>query len=142
MSESDLDTVIPAGPRKITTSQGEFVVGPLTMKKMSRVLKALQPLQHFFKGGWENIDHAMFFDMIAEHCDAAQELLAAGLGKEKSVVEEMTPDEFVELFMALVQENLDFFIRSVIPKLSMAMALISENVKEKIQLPGQTPSNS
>ena len=143
MSESDLDTVIPAGPRTIPTRNGDFIVGPITMNKVSRVMKALQPLQHFFKGGWENVDQGLFFELIAEHAEAMQELAAAGIGCDREKIGALLPDDFVEVFMALVQENLDFFIRSVLPKLSEAMALAVAAVKEKMpSQPGQTDSKA
>lgn len=133
MSEStDLNKIIPTDePLTI----GGKTITPRTMKvkQLPAVLKAVQPFAGAFKGGVQSLDIPT---LLIDHTPNVVELVHQLTGEDKEWVENLELDEMIEVFTKVVEVNLDFFIRKVLPLLSGAMARLGSGLPSKTPISG------
>jgi hypothetical protein len=139
MSEStDLNKIIPSDEPMVI---GGKTITPRTMKvkQLPAVLKAVQPFAGVFKDGVQSLDIPT---LLIDHTPNVVELVHQLTGEDKEWVENLELDEMIEVFTKVVEVNLDFFIRKVLPLLSEAMVRLGGGLSSKTQISGQASSST
>lgn len=127
----ELDTLIPP-PR---TVEG-IDVRPLVVRQISPFTKTLKRLPPEILAGVEsgNVD----FMAIAEHCDVFADAVAIATDTKPEQIGALGPDQLVALVGAVLEVNLDFFVRKLAPQIA---ALIAAG-EQLVQRVGPTPSSA
>lgn len=125
-----------------TVNGKEIVIRPFKMKALPEVMRAVQPIVHLIAMK-DKID---ITNLIMTYADECLTLTAVLAGEPRAFVDELSMDEGIELFIELIEVNLDFFIQKVLPTVTASVRKISEKVAKatpQVQVqPGQTASRS
>lgn len=143
---TDLNKMFPL-PVHVTVrcddTEQEVVVRQLKVGQISQAMKIVSKLSFLFdsyvKGDFK-FDPRLIF---VEHTDDCLDLVAICAGVERSFLNKLDLDSGIDLFVAVLEVNLDFFLRSVLPSVLRAMAKVRAALPEKKSLTsGETPSNA
>lgn len=93
--------------RRVTLRSGPIEIRPLTLRQLSAFSRAVAPIL-------PHLVHGQIVAAIVENPDALLEAVAAATGIPAAGLPE-DPAEFVELAAAVVEVNVDFFIRRLLP---------------------------
>jgi hypothetical protein len=122
----DLTKMIPEA--KTITVGGETIpIVPIKVKQLSATIKAAAPLMAHFKNS--NPGEIDIFSLVSSSIDDAIELVAQLSGKPREWIEELEIPELVDLTSALVEANVDFFTKSVLPSVLRAMGQLSPSLQ-------------
>jgi hypothetical protein len=136
---SDLASIIPEA-NLIHIGGKDIEIKTMKVKQLSATVRSIQPfVSALGKNGLVNVDVP---NIIMSHTDNVVELVQILTGEDKAWVEELGIDELVIVFTKLVEVNLDFFTRKVLPLLSVAMVKLTGNVREKEAQTPTGPSSS
>ncbi|MFZ6655665.1 hypothetical protein [Undibacterium sp. TJN19] len=130
-SADDLSQVIPTVETAIVAGETleikHFKIGRLPL-----VLLAVQPISHMLMNRvpGERLDVPSMFVTYSADC---LQLLAILANRSREWVDELDPDEAVELFGRLLEVNLDFFIAKVLPKMTGTATRLTQTVKGNVQ---------
>lgn len=136
---TDLGTIIPT--EEPLTIQGK-VVTPRTIKvkQLPGIISTIQPFAGLFTGG--GVSTLDLPSLIINHTPAAVELVHQLTGEDTEWIEGLELDEMVLVLTRVVEVNLDFFIRRLLPLLSGAMVRLSNNLPTPMIVNGPTSSSS
>ena len=123
----DLNKIIPT-PVFVEVAGEKVQIRTIKVKYLSLVLKEIQPFASVFKQSQENVD---LIQVAMDHIDNVIVLVATLVEKPQEWVEELEIDELVSVFTKLVEVNIDFFIRKVIPSLSEGMGKLNSDLKRQ-----------
>lgn len=122
---TDMVTAFPAEERvvtlHITNSEGVKSELPVTVRRfktgqLPKILKSLGPISEGLKGlaaKDRNFDPTLIFVDKPEEC---MNFVAAACGVSRVTLDESDVDDAVELFTTVLEVNLPFFVKVVIPK--------------------------
>jgi hypothetical protein len=137
---SDLEKVIPT-PRAVTVKydgKDEVVfVEQIKVGQLPKVLECTYQLMPAFEGKGGFDPKVLFL----RHTDDVLELVALCIKKPRAWVDELEIPDGVNLFTAVLEVNLDFFVQTVLPALMDATAAISGAISGKSTL-GPSPSKN
>ena len=128
--------ILGTDPEIFETSQGQIKVGPMVMGQIARFMGAAEPLLPIIKaqataGGAEfNVTK-----LISADPDAFFKAVAIASNTKVSVIENLSPDEFIKIVTKVFVVNLDFFVRTLPAALGMAQASVLHAVR-KLSIPG------
>jgi hypothetical protein len=136
-----LETMIPF-TQKVEVHGQEIEVRPVKVKQLAAVTRAMAPLKELFD--LKTFDKNKVLAGAFEHAEAVARLTEVCTGLERNAMDEWEIDEMIDLFVAVLEVNLDFFTRRVFPSVSRGMGAISVGSKRAGAKPstGPTPSNS
>lgn len=118
---NDLETFAPV-PRRETVAGRDFDILPLRMRQIPAFAKAVTQLMPYVLAG-------DLLEVVTEHAETASEAVAIGTGAERDFIDELFPDDFLRLAMAVFEVNMDFFARRVLPESAATMARIRATLK-------------
>lgn len=124
---NSLDAVIPSSG-KLTIGGKELVIRQLKVGAVPTVLRAVQPIAGLLMNTETKVD---FTQMFMLHSDECLNLLSILCGEDRDWVDNLEIDEAITLFNALLEVNLDFFVRRVLPLLSGALEKLTNNMTEQ-----------
>ena len=106
----DLAALIPE-PK---TVEG-VIVRPLVVRQISPFVRTLKKFPPEVIDGLQlgRVDPLQ----VAEHCDVFVEAVSVATGKPQEQIGDMRPDQLINLVGAVVEVNIDFFVRSLAPAL-------------------------
>lgn len=132
-----LTAVIPGNKTK-TIGDVTIAIASLKVGSLPAVLRAVQPLQHLLMNRAVPFDPLMLFMLHTEDCLS---LLAVLSKQERAWVDNLDPDDALDLFTELLEANLDFFVRRVLPLLSAKVAALTQSLlKMQASMNGPTAS--
>jgi len=113
MSDADsLETFAPV-PCEVRAGGRTLEILPLRLRALPRFSQAVQPVLPALMAG--DLQAA-----IQQHQEGLVRAVAIATGTEEDWLGELWPDEFVRVARAVLEVNVDFFGRRVIPELSAA----------------------
>lgn len=112
------------------------IVRHIRMGDLPEVFKAVAPIQHLIKDP-KQINPRMVF---LEHSGEAMQLIATCLRRPLEWVKTLEIDSAVKLFSGLLEVNLDFFIKNVLPSVLQAMGKLKDASKSRSLPLGATSS--
>ncbi|WP_153116022.1 hypothetical protein [Rhodocyclus tenuis] len=131
----DLEALIPA-PRVVTTALGDISVLPIVTAQIPPFLRHARPLL-------DQLDSLLivvgadageaviapppdWMSLIEQHGESAIAAIAVATGKTADQIGTLPPDQTLALLQAIVEENLDFFVRRILPATrSLVVGLLS-----------------
>ena len=133
MSATGLDIITPA-ERTVTIGSESITVTPIRMGKLQAFTHALEPI---FGKVMEAIQgDADMLHVIAHHTGNMIDAVSIGTGLSRERIEELLPDEFLDLASAVLMANADFFARRLLPRVSATLS----QVKQQVEAIGATAS--
>lgn len=118
-------------PKTLTIGGLDIAIRQIKMGALPDVLRAVQPLAFLFNQP-QQLDIASIFMMSGDDCLT---LIAALSGQPRSWIDTLELDEGIQLFAALLEVNLDFFIRQVQPLLLRETGRLTQKIQA---MSGQT----
>lgn len=112
LSPEDGLEILGPEPEEIETSQGTFLLGPMSMGQMAKLIPHMKKLLPVLK---EQIDKGELDFQTLAFTDYAGFMKAVSIATVISVekLDKMFPEEMVKLCTKVVVSNLDFFVRTL-----------------------------
>lgn len=108
---SDLDVIDPAG-MPVDFRGRLFHVKPLKVGQLPAFARAIQPLGGVVQGiasGTTSLDASMLLGVVANHGEALVLAINIATGIAVEDLNESTPDKLIEVVVAVLKVNADFF---------------------------------
>lgn len=137
----DMEKMLPA--QTSVNIKGESInINYIKVGKLSAVVAILQPMAKYLPtpGDTQRSNPIDVMSLVMNHTDDAVKLVALLTGKTDDWVKDLDIDELVLLLTAVVEVNLDFFIRRVLPSVSKAMEQLGGSLLGVVKT-GQSPSS-
>ncbi len=131
----DLDVVVPP----LCATAGGIEVRPLVVRQLSPFAKALKKLPDDVIAGLSTGSINPL--AIAEHCDVFAEAVAIATFTDVKTIGDMLPDRLVNLVGAVLEVNLDFFVRHLAPALNDRMGRVTARGQRLIAVAGSMSSS-
>jgi hypothetical protein len=121
---SDLERIAPT-PRKITVAGETIEVSPLRVRDLPAMARALAPIATAIPAiaGAANPTAALAqaaSEDVGRWIEAIISGVAVATGRPEEWVGELEIDEIITLAGAVVEANVDFFVRSILPRIQDA----------------------
>jgi hypothetical protein len=117
---SDLASLTPQAKR-ITVAGREFALLPIKMGQLAAFSAAVMPIAPFVLSG-------RIMEAATDHYAAMQAALAIAAKAEPEWLDDLSPEDFLELVAAVVEVNGDFFARRLTPIILVMQARIQAAV--------------
>lgn len=125
---------------EVTLSGGEkMIIKKLRVKQIRQVMEIIRPVAA--QVNVKSIKEADVLALVSEHTDTVLNLVSVLSEMDKDKFEELAVDDLVTITTKVLEVNLDFFIKNVLPKFSEVLSSLT-NAVTGIPTPGQTGSNS
>lgn len=125
------DAMLETPARELTVLGEPITIRPITIGQYPAFARAVRPLMAVVDGEAGEVD---VIGLIAEHGEALIEAACVATGRERAWMAGLPPDAFVDLAQAVIEVNLDFFVRRLLPRIQAATDSLSKAV-------GETSSN-
>ncbi len=101
-------------PQPVTVQAGglEIPVTPIRVRELAAFTRAVQPIAASVAAG------ADIASLLADHADAVIDAAAIGARVERDFVLDLGLDDLLDLAGAVLTVNLDFFVRTLLPKIT------------------------
>jgi hypothetical protein len=106
--------LFPQG-KEIQVGGKRITIKPIGFGKFPKVLKILDGLK--VPEGAET-NSKVLFDIVKDNADAMLDLCALGSGLDRKDLEDLPMDEGLELVQAILEVNVDFFAKTLLPKIT------------------------
>lgn len=118
---NDLDTLINT-PRSVTLAGGDSLdIGPLEIRELPAFTRAVEPfIQHAYLHEGGNATD-LVIHMLTHDVDRLIDMVVVGARIDREKFGRMHGDDLILLATAVVEVNLDFFIRRMLPQINAAM---------------------
>jgi len=127
----DLEALIPQS-RAVTTAVGDIVVAPLVTAQIPPFLRHSRPLFDAIEGGLNgdfDTQAPDWLTLLETHGEAIIQAVAVATGQAPATIGRLPPDQTIALVQAILEENLDFFVRRLLPAVSQLMTGIMERLR-------------
>lgn len=127
----DLEALIPQ-PRTVTTAAGDIVVAPLVTAQIPPFLRHARPLFDAIEQGLNGDFDTLapdWMSLLETHGEAIIQAVAVATGQTPAAIGRLPPDQTIALVQAILEENLDFFVRRLLPAVSQLMTGIMERLR-------------
>jgi hypothetical protein len=120
--ETDLDTMYPDG-KTVKTAAGDVVVRPLFMPGIQAMTKAVKPILAYIQAAIvaDKSVAQLAAELVFDHIDVVLDVVRIGAGVK---TDKMLPDDFLNLLIAVLEVNADFFSQRVLPILAPWIARV------------------
>lgn len=116
---------------KVTLNDGRVIeVSKIKVKQLSPILKAVKSIPFDMIGKDVKSEHVI--SLVADHIGVATELVTILTTMPREEVEELDLDDMIAIITVMLEVNIDFFTKSVLPLLLEAMGKFSKNVKKPV----------
>ena len=135
----DLNTIAPE-PILVSLKNEVLEIKQIRVGQISRALRIAHP---FYESLTQAKDSAKkskdlgeygfdVYRLVMENTDSIIDMVALLCNKDREWVEELSLDDLIALFSAIVEVNLDFFIQRLLPLLSGLAVEIGKNIQGKM----------
>jgi hypothetical protein len=108
----ELETLDPA-PRTVSAGGETIEVRALTIGQLPAFVRALRPALGLLEGGEVDV-----VALVAEHGEAVIEAVSVATGRDYAWLAGLAPDAFAVIAGAVLEVNMDFFVRRLAPALN------------------------
>lgn len=144
---ADLDTMLPPSKTVPLYRGRKIEVKMIRLKNIKHVIAVCGPLMtQLRENTTEKITGARITEIALDNIEQLPAIVSACLGEADTFCDDMEPDEVFNLFMAVVEVNVDFFIQNLLPSALRVGALLAGRqrlpvaVTVKTSSTGATPS--
>lgn len=148
-SAETLDTIVPVAKEPLTIGGKTVTPKVIKVNQVGPVLAAIRPFNGHIKAAMaasaDGQNPAQNFDVLEvleHHTDNLITLVSTLTGEDKTFIENLELDDMIKITVAVMEVNLDFFIRKVLPLLSGEMARLGKGFLKAIPTSGQTSSSN
>lgn len=134
---TDLEALIPQ-PRLVATTLGDIAVRPLVTAELPPFLRAARPVFDALEAAG-NMDGVDWISLVEQHGERIIDALAIATRQEPARIGTLPLDHTVALLQAVLEENMDFFVRRLLPG---AVRLMSGLLAHISPASGPTPSSA
>lgn len=110
----DIEKVVPKAV-EVTIKSETLTIKPFKFAQLPKVFKLIQPILDTLNTLQGQSRPALIAAIIAEHGDRVVELVKMTTGKDQAWADELDMDEGASILGAILEVNLDFFIKGVLP---------------------------
>lgn len=111
----ELETVYEPKGAEVEVGGETVKVAPLTVGQLPAFARAIRPLAPALQGG-----PADWLGLLADHGESMIDSVGIATGLKHGHLAGLPPDEFVVLAAAVMEVNMDFFVRRLTPVVSAA----------------------
>lgn len=146
----EFEVIAPQRERVVRFRGEDLTVRPVTIRQLAGFAPHARPLvaavNERFAGlelseeailGAVNLD--LVLSLVENYSEHVIGAVAAATGKPADWIADGNPDEFLELTVAVIAVNTDFFVRRLLPVIARNLAALRERV---VARSGQTSSSS
>ena len=133
------------GDANVTVSPEKVLVQKIRVGDIPKVVKAAGPLAYMLSKQSASKDEDLKVtvqSLMLTNPDEILNLLAALTGKDREFIDKLNPDDAIMLAVALVEVNLSFFVRRVLPALSGEMGRLLQGLKGAMESLGHKQPKS
>lgn len=112
---TELETLIPQ-PVEIEVAGKKLSILPIKVGKLPAFVRAVAPFFAVFKHG--EVD---FIALLSDHGESVLDACAIGSGLPRAEIDDLDPAQLVNIAQAIVEVNMDFFTRRLVPSVTAAM---------------------
>ena len=123
----ELKTLFP-GKEVILNSGEKVIIKPFTFGQLPKAMKILQKISGVFthlvnEGAMQDNKKiaGLLLMVITEGGEDLIELISLGIGKDRAWFDTLESDDGVKITLAFLEENMDFFIKKMMPQLLETM---------------------
>lgn len=120
---SEFDAIEPA-PTGVVFRGKTVEIMPLTVRQLPAFARAIKPISATIEGfatGRADLDLGALIGLVAEHGDKVVEAVAIATGVTTEELESSTADQLIELAVAAIKVNADFFKGRLTPAILAAI---------------------
>lgn len=121
---SDFDVIDPA-PTGAAFRGKTIEIKPLTVRQLPAFARAIKPISAVVEGfatGRAELNLGALVGVIADHGDSVVEAVSVATGLSADELGASTPDQLIELAIAVVKVNADFFKGRLTPAILAAVS--------------------
>lgn len=151
MSEQDeLAVLEDARERKVAYHGETLSITPIPIGRIAAFTRTARPIIEELAGdvvkdasevSRETLSTAAALDWVDRHGDRLIDAMAAATGRDRAWIAEGQADEFLELVVAVLAVNLDFFARRLLPNL-VRQVVDADALARRAIGSGRTPSRT
>jgi hypothetical protein len=146
----DLKDMIPSAPKERTYKDGTVIlIKQIVVGRVPELINAVMPIYMLIKSvaaeakdDSAKLNKTQLMAMFMHNSDACLAVLAALSGKPRAWVDNLEIDEALDLLLDLVEVNLDFFVKNVLPLLLAGVTRMAQNAPSNTTLAGLTASKT
>jgi hypothetical protein len=150
----ELDILEDAREREVAYNGARLLIVPLRIGQIPRFTRAARPIIEELAASVaapvsgeeevsrETLSTGAVLDWIEKHGEALIDAMAAATGRERDWIAEGAADEFLELTIAVLSVNLDFFVRRLLPNSVQSVIEGATLARRAMNGSGRTPSRS
>lgn len=135
MDSVDLNALNPP-PVVVQAGGREIAVTPIRVRELAAFSAAVHPLVAGIAAGGD------VAALLAGHADAVIDAVAVGARLDREFVLDLGLDELYDLAEAVLTVNLDFFARSLLPKLAAGSGKLTQALAGLPSMPASEPPES
>lgn len=135
-----LEVLEPIKPITVITRVGSFDVSTIKMKSFKQFAMLAWPMVEDIMGLVDGKGDVA--RVIGEHFPALVELISLTSTVTPADCDEMHPDDFLAMALAVVEVNMDFFVQNLIPMLGSRAAGIKDKLELTLGKAGLTVSSA
>lgn len=132
---TDLTTLIPQ-PVTVTAGGREVAVAPIKVRELPAFAAAVDPLLQEIAAG------AGVAALMMSNPEAFIKAVAIGARLERAFVDDLELDELLNLAAAVLEVNVDFFVRRLAPAFNLAVGRIGALVAGLMLSSGSSPTGT
>jgi len=132
-----ISAVIPEY-QSIVIADQEVIIRQIRIGQLPAVLRAVQPLSHMLMQA-APLDIKSMLMLYADDCLTLLQVLS---GRPRDWVDALEVDDAIALFSALLEVNLDFFVRRVLPLLPQVMGQLRGKADQLSTMAGPIASKA
>lgn len=140
-AQTDLASLL-ATEKTINIGGKDVVVKKMRVKQIPPVIATISPFAHLLKSYKDQGEQFDMMQVVLYHNVEALQLVKILCDEEPEFVDELDIEELVVLVTAIVEVNLDFFVRRVLPLLSGEMARLASVMPKLTQEVGKSASST
>ena len=114
--KSDIETIFPGKEVKIGSET--VLVKPFKFGELPKVMKLMNKLSGpvmTAQSAGQAIDSTMLFGLLADGSEDLISLISSSSGLSVQTINQLQPDEGIELLVAFIEVNGSFFVQKVLP---------------------------
>ncbi len=118
---SELETIFYE-QKIIKTRSGDFKVGPFNIGQISKIKGQAIELIKFIINNQKQLKPEDYITLIIQHTDEIVDLVSISTSSDKEKICSLLPDDLLNIIATIVEENTDFFMKSLLPEITKILS--------------------
>lgn len=144
-----LETIVPVAQEPLIIGGKSVTPKVIKVNQVGPVLAAIRPFNGHIKAamamsaaGGNPAQNFDVLEVLEHHSDNLITLVTTLTGESREFIGDLDLDDMIKITVAVMEVNLDFFIRKVLPLLSGEMARLGKGLLKPTPTSGQTSSSN